>query len=93
MPFSEYEGVRWQIRPAQSGYQLVVVSGNVPMSNAVPLSGVPEQLLDHNSRNEILSFAGRRQTAHELLDAPSPARLATCTWGPELDRAPLCDLD
>lgn len=42
------------------------------MSTSVPLSDAPEQFLDRNSWNEILSFAGRRQTALELLDAPSP---------------------
>jgi hypothetical protein len=42
------------------------------MSGSVPLSDVPEQFLDRNAWNEILSFAGRRQAALELLDAPNP---------------------
>jgi hypothetical protein len=42
------------------------------MSGSVPLSDVPEQFLDRNAWNEILSFAGRRQSALELLDAPNP---------------------
>jgi hypothetical protein len=42
------------------------------MSDSVPLRDVPDQFFDRNSWNEILSFAGRRQTALELLDAPNP---------------------
>jgi hypothetical protein len=42
------------------------------MSDPVPLRDVPDQFFDRNSWNEILSFAGRRQTALELLDAPNP---------------------
>jgi len=36
------------------------------------LSEVPYHFLDRHSWNDILSFAGGRQTALELLDAPNP---------------------
>jgi hypothetical protein len=49
--------------------------GTGEMSDSVPLRDVPEQFLDRYSWNEILSFAGRRQTALELLDAPNPDAL------------------
>src|SRR5262249_61765337 len=42
------------------------------MSGSVPLSEVPYHFLDRHSWNDILSFAGGRQTALELLDAPNP---------------------
>ena len=45
------------------------------MGGSVPLRDVPEQFLDRNSWNEILSFAGGRQTALELLDGPDPDAL------------------
>src|SRR5215470_9715906 len=45
------------------------------MSGSVPLSEVPYHFLDRTSWNDILSFAGGRQTALELLDAPNPDAL------------------
>ena len=43
------------------------------MSGSVSLGDVPERFLDRNSWTAILTFAGRRQTALELLlDAPHP---------------------
>src|SRR5262249_41339955 len=45
------------------------------MSGSVPLSEVPYHFLDRHSWNDILSFAGGRQTALELLDAPNPDAL------------------
>jgi hypothetical protein len=45
------------------------------MDDSVPLKDVPDHFLDRNSWKDILSFAGRRETALELLDAPNPDAL------------------